>query len=387
MPELLLTTTEGLEAVAAAECGELGFPSRSITPGTLFVPVTEAMLAPSVRRLNALTRCVDRVGVLLAEADIDGLAEAEAVARRAPLGDWMPAGSSFAVRAVRRGEHEFRSPDLAGAVGAATIEAIESSRGDRPPVNLDDPDIVLRVDLRQRRLLLWLDTTGYKALHDRRWRVYTHMASMRPTVANLLLRLAGPYTALVDPFCGGGTLPIEAVLQALDVPPARLRPGGWAWQRHPELAGPLPSEAEVERAVGGDAESPLPPVFGVERFRRHLRGAHDNARRAGVWDRLRFIGGRAEQLDRVGPLDAYRGATVVTNPPFGRRVASVATIERLYRDAAAAFARAGVARVVTLAERYELMGEALESAGLTVCRRIAVRYGDTPVSAFVAEAR
>lgn len=399
MHRLVLTTMPGLEEVAEGECRELGLSGLQVEPGRVLARCEDGELAATVRRLNAEARCLDRVGVVLLEATVSGLDEAEAAIHEAPLEKWVAAGKSFAVRAVRRGGHGFQSPELAGAVGAAVIDSLRTRRGDRAPVDLDDPDVVLRVDLEDDRMLVWIDTTGYRALHERSWRGYLHMASMRPTVANLLLRLAGwgrdDGRVLVDPFCGGGTIPIEAASILDGQSSGRQRPFPWAWERVPRLAANSGTGDRPFDLAGDSAVDPPPPgndeaprrIVGVERFRRHLDGAIANARLAGVAGRIRFVGGLAERLERHGPRGFFAGALVVTNPPFGRRVASPRRMARTYAAAATSWAEAGVERVVTLTVLADAMHEALDGAGFGVERALPAVYGRSAVTVFVAGAR
>jgi len=383
MNRLLLTTMPGLEAVAAAELmQEFGLHAVAAGPGVLESAATSGLPA-LVRDLNHRATCVDRVGILLDAGSVDSLESIGAMARELDVCAWLEPGARFAVRSTRVGAHGYRSPQIAAAVGAAVIAAVTARRGQRPTVDLDDPEVIFRADVRDGRLWLWLDTTGDVALHHRTWRRYTHMASMKPTVANLLLRLSGWCgEPLIDPFCGGATIPIEAASRAAGIAPGRFRAGGWAWQSLPALRDatqPAPSgdTAAARRRSAGS-------IAGIELFDRHLAGAIDNVGRAVVEGSVQLMSGRAEELGTLLPVGSTAGAFVVTNPPFGRRVSSAHKVATLYRDAAAAFARAGVRRVTTLAELRTPMREALLGAGFSRLQEQPATYGRTPVGVFVA---
>ncbi len=378
---LIVTTVPGLEEVAAEEIAALGLRAAPLLPGRLLAPAADTHLVALVRRLNRQLRCAERVGLLLGRAQVDRLEQVEEFTRALDPGAWLGPGESFAVRGLRRGRHAFSSMQLAGAVGHAILEACRAVRGVRPAVNLDDPDAVFRAELFEQEFVLWLDTTGYDALYVRAWRLYAHMASMRPSTANLLLRLAGGPAAgtLLDPFCGGATILVEAAHAAAGVAPGAVRGRPWAWQRMRAFA-PGKKEGATDSAVA----PLLLRLVGVERFRRHVEGALQNVRAAGLGGRIVVHCGLAERCDEL-LRPGERPLWVVTNPPFGRRVASVRRVARLYREAAAAWARLRAARVVTLAERGEPMAEALEAAGFALRRRLPAVYGRTPVEVFVAE--
>jgi len=263
------------------------------------------------------------------------------------------------VRYTRQGRHDFNRQDLGSAVGAGIIARFREREDARPAVDLDQPDVIVRADLFDDQLLLWIDTVGDRDLSWREYRGYAHMASMRPMFANLLLRLAG-WTVdadlgafqLVDPFCGSATILIEASLIA--------------------------QRADPER-VGA--------VHGVERFPGHVLGATGNIKAAGLTEHVVIHAGLAEETDLLLPRrreDDVRQRLVVTNPPFGRRVANPRQVDAIYRAVTLSWARADVRRVVTLAERAASMADSLTAAGYTIERRSRAVYGATPVTVFVA---
>lgn len=381
---LLFTTVPGLEAAAAAELDEEhGLAAVAVGAGDLVADVDEGELGGRLRTLNARLRCVERVGVLLAVGPARPLGTPGRLAREVDWERWIDPGQRFAIRASRHGDQRYGSPDVGRVVGQAVIDAYRDARGVRLPVDLDDPDVILRADVRDEDFRLWLDTTGDDDLSTRAYRQYVHMASMRPVVANLLLRLSGwRGEELVDPLCGSGTILVEAALRARGVMPGRMRGAGWAWERlTPRL---------VRSGGGVGSPTPLVPaeeplrIRGVERFERHLQGAWRNQAAAGLAGELQVLEGRAERLDELLPTSRGR-RIVVTNPPFGRRVASTAVADDLYEAVAAACRRAGVVRIVTLSERGEAMAAALEAAGYRVRERIPVTYGSLAVEVFVAD--
>lgn len=390
LKRLVLEVVPGLESVA---CGELeenfGLEGSPLLPGRVVVPLAPEDVGPVVRALSSGARCLDRVGILLRDERGAGtLEEIGELAASVEFQRLWAAGTSFAVRARRKGRQSFHSPAIERTVGSAINRVLRAARGRPGNVDLESPDVVVRADLRDQRLLLWLDTTGYRALHRRSYREYNHMASMRPTVANLLLRLSG-WTgegALVDPFCGSATIPIEAALCARGRAPAEFRGEGWLWQRHPWLQEgpewpPVPSGRE------GGTGALL--ILGVERYANHLQGGLRNAARAGVQEAITLYEGKAERLPDIVTDTGIdpAGGTVVTNPPFGRRVGDTSMLASLYGEAARACADVGVATIVTIAERSKPMEEALDGAGFELEAVLPVIYGSTPATVFKAVSR
>jgi len=381
MQSLIFATTVGMERVAARELRRsIATEPRVAAPGRLVVPPVSA-LQPLIARLNRDLRGIDRLGILIGSATVMSLPRIRALTAALEWERLIDPGASLAVRGLRVGRHEFRSQQIASEVGAGVIDRLGATMGRRPRVSLRNPDQPVRAELFGEDLLLWLDTTGDAGLHQRAYRQYAHMASMRPTFANLLLELAEwRDETLIDPFCGSGTLLIEAAHRALGTPPGALRGQGWAWQRIPALAGgePIPAAARVS-GPACTIGRPVPVLVGIERFGKHLRGAAGNIEAAGLTDRIRLVQGLAEQTDRILGEAAGSGAIVVTNPPFGRRVGTKRQIRRLYQGAARAWWAAGVQRVVAPAEDGAGLRQALTSVGYRIQTELRVVYGRIPI--------
>lgn len=221
--------------------------------------------------------------------------------------DWRPYLQPWSpvevVASTQRSRLRFRD------VAAAKVEhAIKDAlRGPRLPGLRRDP-IPQRVHLRieDDRATLSIDAGG-ELLHLRGWRQDAGKAPLRENLAAALLMLADwrPDEALVDPFCGSGTLPIEAALMASGRPPWVGR--SFAWQGWPAMEGTrLPDPRK-----GGPA--PRVPIVGADRERQALGGAFENARRAGV---------NVQWVERdVAELDAPAASgLVIANPPYGHRL-------------------------------------------------------------------
>jgi len=125
----------------------------------------------------------------------------------------MGRDQSFGVEAERYGDHPFTSVDVASAVGRAVIESCLASEGWRPRVDLKSPDVQLYALVRDDEFLLGINLTG-PSLHKRFYRVADVRSTLPPTLAFLMVLRSGwePSGCLLDPFCGSGTIPIEAAL-------------------------------------------------------------------------------------------------------------------------------------------------------------------------------
>jgi 23S rRNA G2445 N2-methylase RlmL len=326
---VLATTTPGLEAVAGDEVASLcgADPERAHRGAVRFRTDAAGLV-----RLNRYARTLHRTLVVVTEGTATDLGGVTSLVESTPLERYLADGLAFAVRADRRGDQPFGSPDVAEVVGQAVIDRYRAATGHRLPVDLDAPDVVLRAYLRGERFLLVIDATG-PSLHDRPWRVRGHDAPIRPTTAAALVRLASPTPGerLLDPMCGSGTVPVEAGLAARGVPvdPDRR----YAHESLPFL----------------EATDPDPP----DRWELELSGRDDdpdavataraNAHEAGVSVDLAV----ADATERLPTADR-----VVVNPPYGRRVG----IDRgLYEGLFRSLDRIDPARTVVLTTRDGLV--------------------------------
>lgn len=392
MATFIATVAAGLEDIAGEELASFGLTVTGTAPGAVLFegpefPSEEAVA--TLRTLNWWGRGLDRVGVLIAQGDIGEVDACYDAARRIDYRPLIRPEQSFAVRALRRGSHDFKSVDVARAVGQAVIESFAEAAAQRLAVSLRQPDVILRVEIIDDSHRLWLDATGDEPLYRRTYRRQLHPASMRASMAHLMLRLAGwRGEPLLDPMTGIGTIPIEAALWARGIAPGRFRRAPYAI----DLLFPAPS-AEREPGDDGDAgplETPAPlldaaaelDVRGIERYDGHVQGAWLNLGAAGPLPGTRIEKGDATRLEEY--IEVGRYGLAVVNPPFGRRVGSTGIVTALYRGFAASAARCGVDKIVALAESKRAMSEALEAGGYEVVRSIAVLYGDLPAHVIVA---
>jgi tRNA (guanine6-N2)-methyltransferase len=382
----------GGEPEVAAELAALGWRPWAGVPPRADVPrgtsagllwergsvYGEADLAAVYRTLWA-GRTVSRVAWLLYAGSCDSLDELYEVVRGLDLG-WLP-DAPFAVVPERHGEHTFGSPDIGRVAGAAVIDAVRAATGRRLPVNLDRPALAVRVELAGARLRVGLELVE-ESLHRRPYQVVRHHAGLKPTVAAILLLLAGwrPHERLLDPMCGAATIPLEAALAALRRPlrldpPARLATLGL---HDPRLA------AEVGDALRA-AERPAAGlrILGLERFANHVASARRNARAAGLEGVVEIRQGDATTLAGVeGTFDC-----VVTNPPYGIRAGRPAILDPLYAGALARAAErlAPGGRIVFLTAAPGRAWRAARRAGLRPAGARTLSLGSLDATACLFE--
>lgn len=337
--DLLATTNRGLESVASAEVTRLtGAESDTHHPGWIAFEGTPDEIAT----LNVRARTLHRVLVSLVDQSATGLADIQSLTEAVPIAEYVDSGQAIAVESTRIGTHDFESPEVASVVGQAVRDSHEAATGDSLPVDLDDPDVVFRAVVRHDRFTLALDTTGARSLHRRPYYVREHEAPVRPTMAATLLDIADvdAETSVVDPFCGSGTIPIEAALAARGMAPNAARED-FAFEVLPFV--PDDALARVRESIQPRAAGPR--IVGADTDREALSGARENAREAGVDIEL-----LAADARRVVPdADA-----VVTDLPFNIRT-NHGDLRPLYREFCAAVEASTADRLVALTARPDLL--------------------------------
>lgn len=214
----LATTNRGLESVAVDEIAALTGETGTVAyPGMVRFSGDLA----AVYSLHARARSIHRVMLELCQGHIETLDDITELIEGIDTPAYLGSDQAFAVRAKRRGDHPFGSPDVERAVGQAIIDGFRADGQARPPVDLDDPEMIFRVIIRENRATVAIDATGQRSLHRRWYRLEEHDAALRPTIAYAMCQYAGYDSGdrLLDPMCGCGTIPIEAALAAMDRPP------------------------------------------------------------------------------------------------------------------------------------------------------------------------
>ena len=171
---------------------------------------------------------------------------------------------------------------------------------------------------------LMIDTSG-DPLHKRGYRRQSNMAPIRETLACAIAATSRPREDVLmwDPFCGSGTIAIEAAMLMRNIAPGARR--HFAAETYPWIEGRLWTDAR-EEAREGIRESGF-EVFASDIDENALAIAKDNAYRAGVLNSMKIFCRDARTIRAPG-----RRGTIVTNPPYGERLGSMEEVESLYRD-------------------------------------------------------
>jgi 23S rRNA G2445 N2-methylase RlmL len=317
------TTLTGLEPALEAELRALGVADVRGTRGGVAFSGTRADMTRACLWLRTAHRVLWTLGEARAA---DAQAIYDAVRGAARWRGLLSPEHTLAVSATVTGELHRDSRFVALKAKDAIVDAIRDECGERPSVDVHDPDVRVHLRVRGDRLTVALDASG-ESLHLRGYRTEAGEAPLRETLAAGVLALSG-WTGdrpLCDPMAGSGTLCIEAALLALGRAPGLSRPR-FGFERWP---GHRPERWEAQKAEARTMEKAVQvPIWGRDIDPAMLALARANAERAGVADLVRFeVGG----VSTASAGDAPPGL-VVTNPPWGDRLGEIEALDPLYED-------------------------------------------------------
>lgn len=308
----LVTTALGLEGLLIDELRELGL-SPQATPANVAV-LTGGW--DTAARVLTRSRIGSRLLLSVREFSAKHVDMLYDQVRRVDWPALFPHTLSIAVNAYGTTDSTAYKISFAPLkIKDAICDEFRKHGGPRPDVDRINPDVRLAAFFFNGRCELSIDVSG-QPMHRRSYREEGAAAPLRENRAAGLLRLSGydGSAPLLDPFCGSGTIPIEAALIARRMAPGLLRPvDSYAAVRFvPALATALGEE----RALAAAEVLPKAPhpILGRDLDDDTLSVARSNARKAGMDRDVRFEQGDARNLNALG-------GWIVSNPPYGERLA------------------------------------------------------------------
>ena len=320
--DLFAACAPGLEPWLADELAELGVGRTTATAGGVRLAGDDSVVYRVALGSGLATALRVRLGAFVARRFDEVIREVAAL----PWPSWIREGQRVEVKVTTRKSRLYHSTAVAERVYRGLQEATGAEQAtDKAPETSADWTVYVR--LLRDECTVSLDLTG-EALYRRGYRLATAKAPLRPDLAMAILRVArwDPNTALIDPFCGSGTLCIEAAAFARRLPPGRLR--AFAFMHSPRFDEALWTRIR-SRAMDAALGAAPAPILGSDRDAGAVAAAGDNAARAGVDVRFDEAPlGRAPAIVRP-PTPA---GLWVSNPPYGRRTGDVDGLLSLYQS-------------------------------------------------------
>ncbi len=320
--ELIAPCHFGMEAVLKREILDLGYEISKVDNGK----VTFEADAEGICRANMCLRTTERILLKVAEFKAVTFDELFEAVKAIDWEEYIPKDGKFWVAKASSVNSKLFSPsDIQRIVKKAMVESLKRSyHMDWFPE--DGAHYPLRISIMKDVVTVGLDTTGV-SLHKRGYRQHTAPAPVTETLAAAMLLLS-PWKKdriLVDPFCGSGTIPIEAAMIALNIAPGLERE--FLSQEWTNLIPKKEWYEVTEEAMDMVVRDEEVHIQGYDIDGEVLKMARANAELAGVDKYIHF-----QQRDIINFSSPKKYGFVVSNPPYGERLSMKDEMEILYRS-------------------------------------------------------
>lgn len=325
--KLVATCLFGLEKLVGEEIDALGYKRRDTIDGRVYFegPVE------AICRSNIWLRTAERVLIEMTSFEATSFTELFEGVKKIPWERFIKEKDAFPVKghSIKSDLHSL--PDCQKIIKKAIVERLKGAYGTEW---FEETGVKYQIEffILNNRATIMIDTTGVP-LHKRGYRTEANIAPIRETLAAGLVKISRPREDVIlwDPFCGSGTIAIEAALIMTNTAPGLYRRFAaenypWISSKHWEAAREEAKSARnpdtAFRAIATDIDAETVEI------------ARDNIRRAGMWDYINCFTKDALTIRR----DDKR-TTIVCNPPYGERMDSVKNAQALYKKMGKVFTK------------------------------------------------
>lgn len=311
--ELIAKTFQGLEPLLAQELTELG--AGDIQIGRRMVTFTgdKEMMYRANFCLRTAIRILKPIKYFKAKSADDVYAAVKEI-------DWteyLSPQTTFAVDSVVFSPEFHHSKFVAYKVKDAIADQFRERTGSRPNVSVSNPDIQLHIHISDYDATLALDSSG-ESLHRRGYRQETVAAPLNEVLAAGIIMMTGwkGETDFLDPFCGSGTLCIEAALIARGIAPGIFRQS-YAFEKWPDFDRDLFEQVYNDDSNEREFEH---HIYGRDNDPKAVGIASRNVRAAGLSKDITIEDADFTKVPLKGQMENC--PLIVTNPPYGERISS-----------------------------------------------------------------
>lgn len=317
---LIATAAMGLEAIVAKEVRQLGYETRVENSRVLFkAPIS------AIPRCNLWLRTADRVKVLVSEFEARTFDELFEATKALPWESFISEDGQFPVSGKSHKSKLYSVSDCQSIVKKAIVERLRLKYGIASRMPETGSLYKVEVAILKDVVSLTIDTSGI-GLHKRGYRVGQGDAPLKETMAAALIMLTNWRSdeTFIDPFCGSGTIPIEAALIGQNIAPGFNREfasENWEfikekyWEEAFEEAEDLANYDQKLNIIGSDIDHQM------------INIAKENALEAGLADLISW-----KQMQVKDLFIREEKGYLVTNPPYGERLSDKKTVSQLYKD-------------------------------------------------------
>ena len=305
---LIAKTLAGLEDALAAELAKLGGRNIQKARRAVIFNGDKLMLYRANYNLRTALRILRQVSAFRFNSTDDFYTHCRSV-------NWeglMHRGNTFAVYSTVYHSKQFRNSMFASLkVKDAVADYFRGKTGIRPNVDTTNPDVIINAHISHNNCTLSLDSSG-ESLHKRGYRVAQTKAPLNEVLAAGMILISGwdGTNDFIDPMCGSGTLPAEAVLIASNTAPGSFRQE-FAFKKWADfdnlILKTVINEHNTKKFDG--------KVYASDISERNVGMAKANARNAGIFKNITFSISDFRNLNIP-----TKNATIIMNPPYGERL-------------------------------------------------------------------
>jgi 23S rRNA (guanine2445-N2)-methyltransferase len=318
---LVAKTFYGLENVLAQELKDLG--AKSVVPGNRVVEYVgdkELMYLSNLWLRTAISVLVPIESFTFNSED-----DFKRKLSRINFSKYMKVNRTFAVKgAVHSKQFTYTKYPML-LLKDSIVDFFNDKNGQRPSVDQKSPQVLFDLHISENNCTVSLNSSG-APLFQRGYRKATGSAPLNEVVAAGLIYLSGwdKKSNFIDPFCGSGTLPIEAALMANGIPPQIARKQYsfmyWSdydqtmWEQIYKSAPAIPKRELDFKIIGSDTDTEA------------ITMARNNTKALPVGKTISF------ECKDFKDFDAPQGGTLISNPPYGERMDDELHVWDLYKD-------------------------------------------------------
>lgn len=316
--ELIATATFGLEAVVKREIERLGFKVTGSEDGKITYLADER----GIVRSNLNIRCADRILLKMGEFKAETSEELFQQTKGLPWEEWITEDGKFTVNCTTVKSKLRSEPACQKTVKKAIVDRLAEvyMRNEFPETGAE---YTVKVTLLKDIATLTIDTSG-AGLHKRGYRVKNVEAPIKETLAAALVQLSfwKSDRLLFDPFCGSGTIAIEAAMYIKGIAPGLGRE--FASQKWEAISEEIWKQERKLAYEAIDNESEI-KIIASDIDKRAVAAARENAEEAGVDDCIDFLVRPFEDIN----IDKNY-SVIICNPPYGERIGDKKALKGIY---------------------------------------------------------
>lgn len=318
---LIATAAMGLESIVANEVRDLGYKDVKVENGRIIFTADVS----AIPRCNLWLRTADRIKVLVGEFKATTFDELFENTKGLNWEDYIPENGEFPVIGKSVKSTLYSVSDCQAIVKKAVAEKLKLKYGIASWLEETGAFYRIEIALHKDVASLTIDTSG-TGLHKRGYRVGQGEAPLKETLAAALVKLTNwnPDHPFVDPFCGSGTIPIEAALIGQNIAPGFNRE--FASENWSIVPSKLWEKALEEAEDLANYDQPL-DIMGTDIDHKLVEIAKNNAIESGLGD---LVSWKQMQAKDFNPK--RQNGYLVGNPPYGERLGDKPEVEKMYRE-------------------------------------------------------